>query len=431
MRKKRFLKKVICGLTACSIGLATLGLYNCSADDKDYLNNNQYRNRVTQELNANMQVMKNHSEDLANKIVRLKPNDDKKIYVHIGEDISSTVKTNIDKTLSEINNAFKYINDNYYFETCSQSEINKYKKESKTTLDFCYSSLAKDVYGVANVVYKSNSRLFASADKENMYITSGTIYLDKDVFANLIDDAQLYILKHEMSHVLGFADLYSNYDDETSIVNVGITGLSTHLSPNDLKMLYVAYGNKHINLDGSFNQEQMDKVKQLIKAYEKQYYKYLMNNIKKVFWKNNVSFSSYNKSKNDLSKVGDLGCSNDFLDISVNGESLFKEFQEISQDDINGLTFTKNDAKITIKGDSFIYSYAGIEQKGELVLGDDYIILPDILTQSPYDKITTYNDFLTILKINDRIGIYNFDIYHNVNIKEMTIDNSGLDVVVR
>lgn len=214
----------------------------------------------------------------------------------------------------------------------------------------------------------------------------------------------MLVLKHEFAHALGFADIYDLYGDETSIVNAGLNGLSTHLSPNDFKMIYVAYGNKHINKNGSYSQEKMDEVKQIIKNYESKYYSCLIDKIKDIIKKTN----STNINKNDITSS-----------------------QKISKDEVDGLTFTNDNAQITIVGDNFTYELNGEIQKGELVLGDDYIILPDIILNNPYDHQTPYNDFLVLFKTNDKIGCYNLNIYNTSSAKNKTEENRGIEITLK
>lgn len=372
-----------------------------------------------------MRVMKTGEDNVDDglNINRLLPNSENKIYIGISDEITGREKENINKMLEEYNNAFLYINDAYCFETCSLNETGKYRKNNKTTIDFKYTRLTEGVYGKAIQNYFKEG-LFTI---NNCYYSSSTIYLDKDVFTTLVDDVQMYILKHEFAHTLGFDDLYEYYDDETSIVNVGIMGLSTHLSPNDFKMLYVAYGNKHINTDGSFNQEKLDEFKQIIKKYERKYYDYLINNIRKTIVKNKIALTSTQDEKSE-NNIQTLQWIKEDINIEIGGSYPKIIFQDISQDEINGLTFTKGDAQIVINGDSFTYTVDGKTQTRKLVMGEDYVVLPDILTNSPYDKKTPYNDFLTLFKIDDKISCYDFVIYHKLSPEKMKDDDNGVDI---
>lgn len=394
--KKGFLKKVISGLTVCSIGVGALTICLCSKiTEKDLLGNQQYQQEVISQLDADMQIMQlyNYVDNVAstNQIVRLKPNDNKKVYIKIDDIVSDRAKSNIRKTLSEMNTAFSYINDSYVFEECSSEKFSSYRSSGDSTISFSYTKLDSSTFGLTTNTSRKSSK-FGLGQVKGGYIQNSTIYFDYQVFDQLSDDSQLFVIKHEFLHALGFSDIYDTYDDETSLMNVGLAGLSTHVSPNDLKMLYVAYGNKHINKDGTFNQEKMDEVKQLISKYETKYYEYLMSNLKKEF---------------------------------------SKAYQPISKSEVENQTFTKDGATITINQDTFTYTKDGVTQQGHLVVGSDYIILPDIQALSPYDKSTTYNDFLVLLKRNDVIDCYNIDIYHSSSSQNVDPLVQGLDIWVR
>lgn len=394
--KKGFLKKFICGLTVCSIGLGALTICRCSKiEEKDLLGNQQYQPKVISQLDADMQIMQLYNYidggQSPNQIVRLKPNKNKKVYIKIDDMVSDRAKGNIRKTLSEMNNAFSYINDSYVFEECSNETFASYRASGNSTISFNYAQLQKYTYGLTSSSTAKSTK-FGFAQSKGSYIQNSTIYFDYQVFDQLSDNSQLYVIKHEFLHALGFSDIYEAYDDETSLMNVGIVGLSTHISPNDLKMLYVAYGNKHINPDGSFNQEKMDEIKQLISKYESTYYEYLMSSLK---------------------------------------SELQKDYQSITKTEVANKTFTKDGATITINQDTFTYSKDGITQKGNLVIGEDYIILPDIQSLSPYDNKTVYNDFLVLLKQNDKIDCYNIDIYHTSRTPNPDPLAKDLDIQIR
>lgn len=372
MRKSNSIK-VMCGVMVASIGIGAVSSYALLADEEDYLQNVKYQNEVSNQLNADMCIMNlYHNNGVTNnKFVRLKPNESKKIYVNIGEEISSRALEHIKITLNELNTAFSHINDLYNFEICSYQDFVNYKKDKNTTISFEYTKLADKVYGLAESSLSTNKLFNYTFENKQTYIKKASIYFDSQTFDTLSDESQLFVIKHEIMHALGFADIYNYYDDETSIMNVGIVGLSTHLSPNDLKMLYVAYGNKHINSDGSFNQQNLDKVVNLIKTYEKKYYQYLISNIRKI----------------------------------TGGK-----FNAITPNEINNKTFSYNEATVTINGDNFIYQKDDRVQKGKLIFGEDYVILPDIKLENEY--VQNYNDFLVLLKQKEVINCRNFNIFH-------------------
>lgn len=373
MGKRETFNKILCGVTAGVIGLYSLGFFLVDMATKDYLKNKKYQDEVASTLDANMHIMETFSpyRNLKFKeLVRLKPNDSKKIYVGLADNVSDRTKQNIEKTLNEINNVFTNINDNYNFAICSMEEYLQYKRQNQTVLKFEYKAVDnKNLIGFASDC-KTVSPFFDVMPfvEKNCYIKNATIYLNSTVFDKLTDISQLYTIKHEIMHTLGFDDIYEEqkYDDETSIMNVGITGLSTHLSPNDIKMLYVAYGNKHINEDGSLNQEKLESVKKYIDDYENKFYKYLMNTI---------------ESEVDV------------------------DFETFKKDELSDISFEKYGATVDLKDGKFDYTISDYQKNGKIIFGDNYAIIPDI-------KINNNNDFLIIAKVDGEFKCFNLNIYH-------------------
>ena len=388
--KKGIIKKIICGLAICSTGVAALGLINCSVLDQDLVGNKKYQTQVMQELDADMQIMQDYSylNGLdASKLVKLRPNDSKKMYINIDESIQGRERENIKSSINDFNAVFKNINDSYNFVICE----NKDESIGNTAINFKYTTLPESVYGLTETAVNKLNYFNFNTPKENCYIIGATIFLDYNIFPQLADVTQLQILKHEILHTLGFADLYTGYDDETSLMNVGIMGVSTKFSPNDLKMLYVAYGNKHINSDGSFNQEKMNEVKAKIDAYEQNYYKYLIDIVK-----DNTKYS----------------------------------FEDLNNEDLNDLSFTKNEANITIKNGEYEYTFNGTTKKGKLVIGEDYAIIPDIKRANRYNKGSLYNDFLIIAKRKGKITCFDIDIYHSLTGEQIDQASLGIDILM-
>lgn len=371
-------KKIVCGLAVCTIGVAGVAVLKYCNNDKDLVGNKKYQQEVIAELDADMTIMQDYSHtDSYNidKLVRLKPNDSKKIYVGVDEKITGRERKNINSAISDFNNVFSNINDAYNFVVCDSNERKSYSKAGNTTIDIKYSTLAQNCYGFTESRINKISFLGRRKAYKNAYIVGSSIYFDENVFPKLADITQLQIIKHEILHTLGFADLYTGYDDETSLMNVGVMGVSTKFSPNDIKMLYVAYGNKHINKDGTYNSEKMSEIKEKIDNYEKLYYKY-------------------------------------FIDLIKNNNDNKKYFGSITEEDLTNLTFSKINATITIDNGEYTYTLNGKTKTGKLIIGDDYAIIPDIKRDNKYNKGSMYNDFLILTKYKSKIVCFDLDIYH-------------------
>lgn len=388
-------KKIVCGLAVCTIGLAGVAVLKYVNRDKDLIGNRKYQQKVVTELGADMQIMQDYSfingYDI-DKLVRLRPNDSNKIYVGVDEKISGRERENINSAISDFNNVFSNINDAYNFVVCDSEESKSYSREGNTTIDIKYSTLAQNCYGLTESCTNKFTFFSRKKSSNNVYIVGSSIYFDRNVFPKLADVTQLQIIKHEILHTLGFADLYTGYDDETSLMNIGVMGVSTKFSPNDIKMLYVAYGNKHINKDGSYNSEKMSEIKEKIDTYEKMYYKY-------------------------------------FIDLIKNNNKNKRYFRSITEEELTDLTFSKNNATITIKNGEYTYTLNGKTKTGKLIIGDDYAIIPDVKRDNRYNKGSMYNDFLILTKHKSKIECFDLDIYHsNTNMIDQAAMGIDLDL---
>ena len=352
---------------------------------RDYIDNAKFMPKVANELNADMQIMQFGESQF--DLARLKPNVNNKISVYIANSVPEKTREVIKNSLSYYNGIFDYINDDYNLEVCSYPEFFANKAITNSTIKFEYKVIDNTEYGKNN--FKVNKTLInklinPDGVNKNVYIVDSTIYLNKTYFDKMNAYEQESVINHELLHSFGFKDTYEGYNDETSLINTNFSGVINEISPNDYKMLYTAYGKKHINSDGSFNQEKMNEVKAHITEYEDKYYEKLVSIIK---------------------------------------EEVGVEFEKIETQDIQNFTGQSRNICVELdetgKNFSFYDRYVGNSGAGRVIIGEDYAILPDI-------KSNNYNDFYILLKHNSKVKIYNIDIYHfeknNTNEVEITND---------
>lgn len=383
---KNILKTATTFTVTASVTLSSLLMLNYKKLDGDLIGNQKYMDKVEEELGANMKIMELLAQNVTfseGKIIRLVPNSSKKIHINIGDEISDRVKGHIRQVISEMNEVFDFINDDYNFVECSKEEFDKYRSGGETSISFNYTDIEREeTHGITKSEIKNKTSLWDKDD--SFYIVGASVYFDDSRFDELSDTSQLTIIKHEFLHTLGFGDIYQGYKDETSMINIGIVGLSTHLSPNDLKMLYVAYGTYHLNKFGFYDQGKMDKAKALIDEYEVKYYATLMN--------------------------------------ALSG-GMKGNFQTITNEDLKEQVFEKDGLKITIKDGKYSYiDKYGVPQSGKLIVGENYVVLSDVqipqsvsfvpLKEPVYQENLYKNDFLVLLKDENGLNIYNFDISH-------------------
>lgn len=382
MSDKSFLRKVIDVALTISVGaVVSFSARKIVVGNRDYLKNSNLIPKVTSELNVDTKMIR--SGDLQYEFSRLKPNLNKKVMVYIDDSVPENTKNNIKNTLNEFNYVFDYINNDYNLEVCNYAEYLANKAVTNSTIKFVYKNIDKNDFGDNKIT--ANKSLFHkiftpnSLDK-NVYIVGSTIYLNKTYFDNMTDFAQKDVISHELLHSFGFNDTYNaDFEDETSLMNIGYQNVINILGPNDVKRLYCAYGKKHINSDGSFNQEKMDEVKEYINAYEDSYYEKLVSVIK-----------------------NETGV----------------EFEKINKEDLRN--FEGKTGRISVKLDENAGSFSYVEDKenktgtGRVIMGADYAILPDI-------KSGNYTDFLIVIKNQNKLKVYNLSVYRNVGDKKEDI----------
>lgn len=371
-------KKLVAALTALAttvtmiVGLLT---YDYAEAQEDLIGNQRYQPVVAETIGADMEIMRrfshNYKDDL-DKLVRFMPSQEGKVYVNVEDNVSPRAKANIQKTFKHMNSAFGLINSSYNFVPCSNQEYEKHIKQNSPAIQFKYDSI--NTYGVLGQTgnFDFNRNFIKGINKGLVYITNATITLNSDVFETLTDAEQLFIIKHEILHVLGFDDLYDDYDDETSVMNVGMIGLTEYLSPNDLKMLYVAYGNKHLNKNGSLNKQALQEVKEKIDKYEQMYYQYIMEKV--------------------------------FTHTTLN-------FEPITPEDAYFTIIIKDSLSVSLCNGTFTFNYGDYSKHGKYVAGDNYIIVPDV-------KIGGNNDFLVIGKIDGHLQAFDLFIRHEKTVDE-------------
>lgn len=333
------------------------------ATTKPFIDNKDIMPEVAKELTVNYKTLQ--SDAYNNQIVRLKPNIDNIIWVYIDKDISKRTKTNIRNTLKYFNNIMEDINQNYNFVEFGKVFYTGNSILYNSVINFKYGTLGSSNYGLSSMgpnkpfIAKSIDGYY----NRNVYNMRNKIYFDKVKFEELSDFTQTGIIRHEMLHILGLQDTYYGYAEEASLMNVAYTSIINEISPSDLRKLYVMYDEKLKLSKNTINQEELLRVKTVIRNYEDVYYNKIVNRI----MRDNKTLSPLDISDEEL----------------VNYSTTTAQGIEISIDDNGMFTYSYKDGK-----------YTGTR---EIVKGKNYVILPDVSTKNE-------EDYYIILK--DENGLY-------------------------
>ena len=316
--------------------------------------------REAEFLDADLSLMEKAAKELYKNadIIRLKPNKGESIYVNIDKNVSSETTTLIKNSLNYFENLFKDINSDYRFKIVNDAEFFANKLIGKTTIKFKMEKFASNLlHGHANNQSNKNAydKLFNNTST-NLYFIDNVITLNEDVFPTLNEKQKTYTINHELLHCFGLADVYEGYKDYSSYIFNASPLENRLLSPNDIKLLYSAYGNKHINEDGSINNEKLNEFKTKMEAYEQVFHKQSVSDISLIQKNNYINF--------DKSEIENRLFSFNFLDERLN---------------------------LVVNDDEYKFTYCGEEFFGKAVVGDNFIAITDIL-------INNENCFFYIVK---------------------------------
>jgi len=351
---------------ACVTVTGSMITKNAIISNKKYLKPISQVERDAEFLDADMLVMdrllENYDITNSNEILRLKPNGtNEPIYVNLDESIDSTLAGYINKSLNYIQDIFSTINDKYTFKLVDNFEYNIKKTIGKTTIKYKKNNIQENlVAGTANSSTNKTllDKIFNN-DEKNLYIKDSTITIDSESYQNYNEEKMLTVLNHELLHCFGLGDIYTGKIDTGSFMRVQNGYFCNLISPNDYRMLYSAYGDKHINKDGTINESKLKEIKEKLDLYEKEYYSF---------------FSKKLIEQKELTNIVDID-KDDYNNKSLvtysvtNTNKINYRFKFDIQDKIVNVTLYKNNEEIQTS-------------VGNIYYGSNFIILKDFILET-------------------------------------------------
>jgi len=274
--------KILATVLACSCAFSGFSIAkNIIVSNKNYLKPISQAERDAEFFDADISSMKNYSKLPGYKnLVRLKPNNNEPIYVCVDDNITPRVKKQINNSLDYVTDIFSEINSKYKFKIVNETEYKFRQFLGKTTIKYQLSSDLPETTLGLNQSYKNKSKLdeIFNNTTNNVYNLSSIILINENHFKKEMSDNQLlYTLNHELLHSFGLNDTYVGDIDTTTYMNYSHGVFAKIISPNDYRMLYAAYCEKHINKDGSINKEKLQEINEKLDKYEEYYYNHLIN----------------------------------------------------------------------------------------------------------------------------------------------------------
>lgn len=396
MSKKSFVKKIFLVLTVAYFSIS--GGY---LTHKAILSNAQYLKPTSQIeadagfLGADMLVMKNDAINFGinpntGEYVRLRPNGkDEPIYVTLDQSIDDKLAGYIDKSLDYVEDIFSNINDQYKFKVVSNSEYQQKMLAGKAVIKYQKKDIASS--DAAGTCSSGSNKTFIDDilgnDKTNVYITDSVITIDEPVYNSCSEYEVLSILNHEILHCFGLGDVYSGNIDTGSFMSSQNGYFCNLISPNDFRMLYAAYGDKHLDENGNVDYKKLEEIKEKLDQYEHEYYNIYSKRIMNLKGVSNVVKINKNEYNNKsfvtrLKKASEPNCRY-IIKLDIEGEKV---------------TFNlyKNDEKIQTS-------------EGNIYYGDHFAILKDFFIRTTNNDNTENNLKSYFYIFKDNLG--NFKLY--------------------
>lgn len=216
-------------------------------------------------LDADMRIVEYFAErgPLKSEYKRLLHNNNKPIYVNIGNSFSASEREMIISSLNYYEDVFKEINPKYRFKILNIPFLPFNFVAGQTTMQFHKYNIKADGVNYTRANYFNKQFL------RNIHIV-----IDPESLTWERPLAE-YVIKHEILHSFGFADVYQaitpvDHQNTFEMVNnfnfeMGI------LQPNDIAVLHSLYNQDLVSGDEEQNKIALEETKQKIENYKKFY----------------------------------------------------------------------------------------------------------------------------------------------------------------
>lgn len=268
LKSKKLLKKVIVSvastLAISGIVLSGLTIY-ANKKVENYASQTQI-NEIAREINVNTDKM---MLGAFGNSKRMAHNNGRPILVTISNDFTTEEKEDILFSLNHIFGLVKEINKNYNYEIIKESELSEKYHSGDTVINYKLGEVNFHEY--ASATYRSSDDFLTSAFTNKPLVESHTITFNRkktlsSKYGNIIS------FNHELLHVFQLGDVYSSMKDK-KYFNTATNSMYTLplITPNDYGCLISTYAPKFDNLEDK--QNFINKFKQKLNNYDKEYYK--------------------------------------------------------------------------------------------------------------------------------------------------------------
>ena len=264
--KRFFRASIVCILGASAVFSGGLYSYN---QRKDYATWGQVE-EISNALNCDMSYM-----NMVNKraIKTFQHNNGEPIYVSLPKGATETTNKAIGLSLEYMFNIMEQINPNYTYKIVTSDELDKYKIQGKSTIEFKRSE-TKLPTNIAAEAMVAADRDLTSIFTLGKMVDNYTITYDANELENQNESVEksCEVFLHELLHVFSFDDVYDrDAVYANTFIHPSIGEKYDVFMPNDLKCLISTYAPKlNSNLE---KRQYIEKMKQLVSNYETAFYR--------------------------------------------------------------------------------------------------------------------------------------------------------------
>lgn len=407
LKKKNSVVKIIEKISKISL-ISVLGFALLREGYRGYsIYTGEYNNQQTivnnsKELDANLRIAQFYMQN--GSVSRLKYNIDKPIYVYVKDGYTPEQKQVIKDVISEFNNIFKDINNNYKFEIVGSSEYVMARIIGHTAIVF------DNEQNSSSELILGENRSLSARPFPNMTLFSKISIKGKKMEEDL--STFKYVVMHELLHSFGLGDLYSEFDAperfSTLMYTTEFNAKLNKIYPNDYAVLLSIYHNI-LDDNNKVDANKLGKARRLYENYEKEFYK------------NFIKLYEEEQTISSLSKISDeeLGVFSYFLPSTyVNGKDIVNET----------ITFLNNDKfRLNVfKNGENIHSQTGAFKRIEnmIILNKDVTEKDRQAMPLDFSKYAVTFEDLVLVRDNGRIKLLAPNYTNPVNLTSMNIYKS-------
>lgn len=246
----KFVKGAVATLLASGMAISTAYAI-ADAKTDNYSSQNQIE-KIADALDCDTNVMKLYDYNGKDDVIRLKHNDGEPIYVNFQEGYPEKLENMAKSSLDYVFNIVGGVNDFYQeYEVVDNKTSQKLKKQGKNVIEYTLNDTDKNKQlGIGQISGYMDSESdiggFSHFLTDKPVIESPEICINSEVFEKRKENLAIRSYTHELLHVFGFGDVYTDKFNKITDKHYGNTFMYTNnefelIMPNDYACIMSAY----------------------------------------------------------------------------------------------------------------------------------------------------------------------------------------------